>query len=230
MRISCVVILDANKFVHPENALSTGTMDQFWPSSNITPSLHFDSFQVAFSKNLPLHSTFSTTEVRLCSTAVNNNQCSSQLSTINDANHEESPFSMQPINQSTTVGNDDEGGFICQIVQTSVVMNAHCGPGLSDLFEVLDAGKSWVGDMGATTGMGKNATAAANGVVVMDELGGTAAALFCGLLTIKQQGLAEGSVDVYQTARLYSQARPGKEYFRVSVSICNGCATVCLFH
>lgn len=45
--------------------------------------------------------------------------------------------------------------------------------------------------------------------VVMDENGGPSAALLCALITIYQQGSKEASVDLYQTARLYQQIRPG---------------------
>ena len=46
-------------------------------------------------------------------------------------------------------------------------------------------------------------------VAVVDELGGTSAAAFCGVMSARQQAFTEGSVDVYLTAKLYNQARPG---------------------
>ncbi|XP_055346079.1 receptor-type tyrosine-protein phosphatase delta-like [Paramacrobiotus metropolitanus] len=45
--------------------------------------------------------------------------------------------------------------------------------------------------------------------VVMDEFGGPEAALLAAMVTVRQQVLCEGSVDVYHVARLYNHIRPG---------------------
>jgi len=46
-------------------------------------------------------------------------------------------------------------------------------------------------------------------LVVVDRFGGTEAASFCALTTLKKQLDAEGSVDVYQICKLYHNKRPG---------------------
>ncbi|OQV19422.1 Tyrosine-protein phosphatase 99A [Hypsibius exemplaris] len=136
-------------------------------------------------------------------------------------------FSCTECTLSAVVASDraDRVAFVCQLLMATTEMTADCAPGLTELFEHLDEALSR--DVSATevVAMGRRLT---NSLVVMDEYGGNSAALFCGLMTIRQQGLAEGSVDIYQTARLYSQSRPGvfstieayREFHEAARSVC----------
>jgi hypothetical protein len=92
--------------------------------------------------------------------------------------------------------------FTCRILQMTGETSANSGQALMEIFQQFEDAK-----LDDSLPVGKRGSPVT--VVVMDEFGGASAALFCGLMTIRQQALAEGSVDVYQTARLYNLARPG---------------------